>query len=103
MKSVRVLPAADADLDREAAYLFPRSPAASVRFYSAAEATFEFLSQSPEIGTLLGLKSLTEVRVWRIRGFPNHLVFYRDTSELLEVVRVLHGAQDWTKILEGEL
>jgi toxin ParE1/3/4 len=31
-----------------------------------------------------------------MRGFPvgNYVIFYRDTSEHIEIVRVLHGARD---------
>jgi hypothetical protein len=32
-------------------------------------------------------------QVIRPRGFRNHLIFYRPTSELVEFLRVLHGAR----------
>src|SRR5437879_754856 len=32
-------------------------------------------------------------------GGHGHLAFYRITAEAIEVVRILHTAQDWTKIL----
>lgn len=34
------------------------------------------------------------MRVWPIRRFPNHLIFYRPIDGGIEVIRVLHGAQD---------
>jgi plasmid stabilization system protein ParE len=39
------------------------------------------------------------LRVWRVSGFPNHLVFYIEHSAAIEVVRILHGAMD----IESEL
>jgi plasmid stabilization system protein ParE len=34
------------------------------------------------------------VRMWRISGFPNHLIFYRPHQDRIEVVRVLHTKRD---------
>lgn len=35
-----------------------------------------------------------DIRVWPIRGFKNHLIFYQVRKGRLEIVRVLHAAQD---------
>ena len=45
---------------------------------------------------------LTGLRVWRIQGFPNHLIFYRPVDDGIEVIRVLHGARDIDRVLESE-
>ncbi|MFC1707767.1 DDE-type integrase/transposase/recombinase [Planctomycetota bacterium] len=42
---------------------------------------------------------LAGIRMWSIRGFKNHLIFYRPSPEGLDVVRVLHGARDIPRIL----
>ena len=42
------------------------------------------------------------VRSWGIRGFPNHLIFYRPTDDRIEVIRVLHAARDIETILGRE-
>ena len=42
------------------------------------------------------------LRVWRIQGFPNHLIFYRPIDGGIEVVRVLHAARDIDRALESE-
>ena len=34
------------------------------------------------------------LRRWRIRGFENFLIFYRQIANGIEVIRVLHGARE---------
>jgi len=42
---------------------------------------------------------LQGVRRFRVAGFPNHLIFYREIEGGIEVVRVLHGARDLPSVL----
>jgi len=100
----RVLPAADADLDDQAAYLARVAGLeTALRFYDAASATFEDLVGMPGLGELRPTTNprLEGLRVWRIKGFENHLIFYRQVADGIEVVRVLHGARDIDPILES--
>ncbi|NQT36306.1 MAG: type II toxin-antitoxin system RelE/ParE family toxin [Planctomycetes bacterium] len=50
----------------------------------------------PEMGALCWFRSpqATDVRVWSIGGFENHLVFYRPIESGIDVIRVIHGARD---------
>jgi toxin ParE1/3/4 len=48
-------------------------------------------------GRLLGL------RAWQIRGFENHIIFYRPVEDGIEVVRVLHAARDIAATFEEEV
>ena len=45
---------------------------------------------------------LAGLRIWRIDGFPNHLIFYRPIEGGIEIVRVLHGVRDIGAVLESE-
>ena len=45
---------------------------------------------------------LTGLRVFPVRGFPKHLIFYRPVADGIELVRVLHGARDVAAILAEE-
>jgi toxin ParE1/3/4 len=49
-------------------------------------------STNPRLGGL---------RVWRIEGFLNHLVFYRAVDGGIEVVRISHAARDIDRTLES--
>jgi toxin ParE1/3/4 len=62
----------------------------------AVEATLSFLAANREAGERCFFTSARTfgIRVWAVRGFRNHLVFYRPTEQGIDVVRVLHGARD---------
>lgn len=76
---------------------------AAERFISAAESAFSFLSNTPSAGSAREFftPELRGIRMWPIRGFENYLIFYRQISEGLEIVRVIHGARDIPAIFEG--
>jgi toxin ParE1/3/4 len=46
---------------------------------------------------------LAGVRVASVRGFRNHLVFYREFDKGIEVLHVLHGARDIDSAFSDEL
>jgi toxin ParE1/3/4 len=45
---------------------------------------------------------LSDVRVWRVAGFPNHLIFYRIVEDGIEAVHLIHGARDVDAMLTAE-
>lgn len=77
---------------------------AALRFLDAAEATIRRLAASPGIGARYDPDhpALAELRFFPITRFKNDLVFYRPLADGIEVVRVLHGAQDIHRILAEE-
>lgn len=100
-----VLPAADRDLDDQAAYLAQEaSLEVALRYYDAAAETFTFLARNPGVGALRESKdpAFVGIRVWRVNGFDKHLVFYRAVEDGIEIVRVLHGHRDLDSILGPE-
>jgi toxin ParE1/3/4 len=101
---VRLLPAADLDLEGQAAFLLREaSLETALRFYDAAAATFENLARMPGMGQRRESRNpdLAELRVWRINGFPNHVIFYRPIDSGVEIVRVLHATRDIDRVLES--
>jgi toxin ParE1/3/4 len=50
----------------------------------------------PELGECFQTTNplLSGIRVWRIKGFGDILVFYRPLGSNVEIVRVVHGARD---------
>lgn len=74
---------------------------AAERFLKAAEACFDDLARQPMIGSPLKLRhpALAGMRKWRIKGFDNHLVFFVPLPDGAAIVRVLHAAQDWWRLL----
>jgi toxin ParE1/3/4 len=100
-----IRPAADRDLDSQAEYLAREaSLETALRFYDAAATTFEKLAGMPGLGEPRESADprLAGLRVWRIEGFRNHLVFYRRADGGIEIVRVLHAAHDIDTVLDAE-
>jgi toxin ParE1/3/4 len=99
-------PAADRDLFDQADYLAKHQTLQSgLRFLRAAEKTFPLLASQPQLGARTEYRSshLYGMRMFPIKRFPNHLVFYRVVEDGVEIVRVLHGARDIeTLFLQGE-
>ena len=100
-----VLPAADRDLDEQADYLARKAGlATALRFFEATAATFETLVRMPGMGERREsqVPRLAGLRVSRVTGFENHLVFYRPAEGGIEIVRVLHGARDIDSVLDTD-
>ncbi|MCD0458136.1 type II toxin-antitoxin system RelE/ParE family toxin [Roseiconus lacunae] len=97
-RQLRIQPAAVDDLDRFAAYIANDSPDSALRFLDAAEATFSLLAEMPFIGVACDgfFKSpkTKGLRIWRIKGFPNHQILYRVSDEFVLIVRIIHAAED---------
>lgn len=94
-------PLAKADLVEHIVYLAERNPDIADRFIAATEIAFQKLSTTPAIGAEYSFQNprLVGIRRWFIPGFKNHLIFYRVTDTAVEIVRVLHGAQNIEAIL----
>jgi toxin ParE1/3/4 len=92
------------DLEHRSEYIRQHNPRAALRFLDAAEATIRQLAASPGIGARYDPEhpALAELRFFPITRFKNDLVFYRPLADGIEVLRVLHGAQDIQSILAEE-
>jgi toxin ParE1/3/4 len=97
-----ILPEAAADLEQQERYFGEQAGIDLViEFAGAARRTFAFLAINPNIGAPYPSKAadMAGLRVWKIDGFPKHLVFYRATEDRLEIVRVMHGHRQIDQIL----
>jgi toxin ParE1/3/4 len=90
VKHFRLSSQAQIDLDEIWLFIAEDDPDAADRFHDQLLSKFFTLAGQPLMG-----RARDELRE-NMRGFPvgNYVIFYRDTSEYLEIVRVLHGARD---------
>jgi toxin ParE1/3/4 len=102
VNEIIIQPAAARDMEEQADYLAQRSLDAATRFARAVEETFQQLASMPGMGSPREFRNpaLAGLRVWRLRGFENYLIFYRPVEQGVEVLRVLHAARDIQSILE---
>ena len=98
---IRLQSRAVLDLRDHYAYLLQQEPKVAARFADAIELSFQRLSEAPALGIAAEFDQprLREVRWWQVRGFPNHVIYYRPTNEGIEVFRVLHGSRDAEPLL----
>ena len=98
-------PRAIQDLADIAVYLAEESGTDELafRFIDASQSSFEALAAMPAMGAARQYNdaALANVRMWRVSGFPNHLIFYRPLGSGIEVVRVLHAKRDIEALFEG--
>lgn len=100
MRRVEKLPAALNDLVDLAIYIADDSPTAAERFLLNAEATFRDLAEHPGLGHRRDDLDppFNELGCRAVRGFRNHLAFYRSSPEVIVIVRVVHGMRDLRSI-----
>ena len=98
-------PQAIQDLSDIAVYLAEQSGRDDLafRFLDAAESSFEDLAAMPELGTARECvdPALEGVRMWRVAGFDNYLIFYRCTQSGVEIIRVVHAKRDIEALFRG--
>jgi len=77
---------------------------AADRFLDACGDTFEQLAQNPLIGSVREFRTTTlkDVRLWRVRGFTNYLIFYRPIEDGVEILHVVHGKRDYKRLYEDD-
>jgi toxin ParE1/3/4 len=95
---------AEYDIIDHAYYLAENSMKTSLRFRKAVRDACEQLAEMPGLGALRDYKNslLVGLRMWPVPGFQNYLLFYIPREEFVEIVRVLHGAQDIESIFSPE-
>ncbi len=88
-----------------AEYIAVDSASAAERFLISTEETFKQLERMPGMGRLYASANarLARIRVWSVKGFRNHLIFYRPFDGGIEILTVLHGARDIENVLEDEI
>jgi len=93
MASIIVTPAAETDLADIWLYIAEDNPQAADKVFDAAQGTFSSLLEQPKIGTVFESQrtKLKGIRFFPIHQFPKYIIYYRETSDGIEVIRVLHS------------
>jgi len=95
-----VRPAARRDLIRHYAYIGENSGlVAARRFLAEARDSFLELAQMPHLGAPGKSRKFPMLRMWRVRHFEKYLIFYQPLEDGVQVERVIHASQDYTRLL----
>jgi len=103
-KPITIRPRASQDIDDHFVYIAQRNAESALRFFDATRSTIAQIARMPGIGVAYPVQSpsLAGLRKWPVKEFRKYLIFYFDSSESVEVVRILYGSQDIDSILERE-
>ncbi|WP_145098416.1 type II toxin-antitoxin system RelE/ParE family toxin [Rosistilla carotiformis] len=96
MKPIIRRPKASEDVESHAMYIADGSMDAALRFLERAEQTIKGLALFPQSGSpfVNSVPDLAGMRTKLVKDFPNHVVFYVEREDSIEIVRVLRGGQD---------
>lgn len=102
MPIILITPAAQTDLINIWIYIARDNPEAADRTYQAAEKTFEAIAAMPGIGTAYWTMraKLKGLRFFPVKQFHNYIIYYREITEGIEIVRVLHARMERNRRLE---
>ncbi len=96
--TVRILRRLKAAQDAEeiADFIAKDSLVAALRFLENTESTVKDLAAFPGAGSPFESDhpELANLRFRRVKGFPNHVIFYVEHTNAIEVVRILYGTRD---------
>ncbi len=92
---IRWLKRALANLDAEAAFVALDNPAAAARLVDTIARTVELLAQHPGLGRPGRVEGTRELVV----ANTPYLVPYRVRNNVVEILRVFHGARKWPQKL----
>lgn len=101
-----VRPRADKDIDDITEELVERATLdVALQFLAVAFETFSLMATQPDMGWSCRLQhpDLKSARVFRVGiPFEKYLIFYQPHQEQIEVLRIIHGAQDIEQRLTDE-
>ncbi len=103
MKPIRITPKADSDVDQCFEWIHSNNPAAARRFLEALDLTYATVSQMPGIGSrrYADIALMPGIRMIKVKGFENYLLFYIEREAVIDIVRVLHSARNIPKALQS--
>ncbi|QDS91595.1 Plasmid stabilization system protein [Roseimaritima multifibrata] len=98
---IRRLKAAE-DVEHHATYIADGSIDTALRFLERAEQTIKGLALFPSSGSLFPSRNpeFAGLRTKLVKDFPNHVVFYVERQDAIEVIRVLRGGHDMSVAVE---
>lgn len=99
-RKIRILPAADRDIDEQIACISRENLDAAGRYIEAVAAILEHVVRMPGMGSTRDYNNprLAGLRMIPVPGFDGFLVFYLVMPRTVDIVRVLHGARNLRKI-----
>lgn len=102
MKAVVFNPVAVSDLEELTSYIAQDNPVAAKDVRQDILDTADRLSEHPGLGIRprFSAKRFAGIRFIPVHRYPTYLLFYRDSPDEIEVLRVLHGARNLAPLFD---
>ena len=102
--TILVTPAAENDLINIWLHIARDNSDAADRVYPAVEDTLKALVAMPSMGILYRSKRarLEKMRFFPVSKFKNYVVYYRENTQGIEIIRILHAHMNKQRRLERE-
>ncbi len=97
-------PQAERDIEEAFVFVAETDFDSGLNFLHAVEQSFEMIAENPFVGSerKFAAPELGNVRMWRVKSYEKHLIFYFVRDDVIEVLRVIHSARDYIRILDSE-
>ncbi len=85
-------------------YLAENDELVAQTFLNACDDTFQFLAANRLIGSQreFDCEELSDVRMWRVKGFEKYLIFYVPTDRGIRILHILHSSTDYNRAFEND-
>ena len=85
-------------------YLADEDDSLAQAFLNACDSTFIFLAKNKFAGSGNKFENLelSDVRMWRVKGFEMYLIFYVPTESGIKLLHILHSATDYNRAFDKE-
>ena len=99
LKSVQ----ASRDIEEAFVYIAENDLDKAVYFLVAVEESIGLIAKNPFIGSVRQFQNakLRNLRMWRVKGFENYLIFYIVEENTIKIVRFLNAKLDFNLIFDS--
>ena len=94
MQSILISTQATQDLYEHFFYIQRDNVETAWDFFHSVQQTFIQIARSSALGDRCSINhpQLKEVYSWSVNGFRQHLVFYQERQDAIEIIRILYAA-----------
>lgn len=93
------------ELVEQATYYAKIDEELAFRFLDVCDACFEFIRDNANIGSRRNFNdpNLAQVRMWHVKGFKKHLVFYiAEEDKGIRILHIVHASVDYNRVFDTE-
>ena len=89
-------PQAERDIEECFVFIAEDDLDKGVFFLVAVEESLTQLAEFPALGAERKFRDerLQNARMWRVKGYEKYLIFYTETEDRIEMIRLLHSSRD---------